>query len=191
MRNLFEDSWGIHDHPHRHGDDEWFKIFFSYWINVDQAKRMIASGELTPKRVSYPVRHIAETRFEMNPSEFGSRSYEDSNSFSMSGPPVDRSRMPGIPDEKMDEPLLWVMFNSDLADALANRHKYRGEGKEFPVMVDGNHRLIKRYLEGDEGTVECDFLVGEDVLKVCYPAVRRGEMTKTLWDMQKGPPKRA
>lgn len=163
------ESWeGGNDHPHKIGSDEWFKIFYRYLINVDQAKRMIAAGNIHPKRVNYSIRFIAEKIFKMDPKEFGSKNFKDTGSFSLTGPPVTRSLMKNIPDDKNKEPLLWVMFNAEQAEAIVDKKKYSGGGKEFPTLVDGNHRLIKRFLMGEDAEVECDFIVGEDVLKVCY-----------------------
>jgi hypothetical protein len=168
--SITESVWvGDDDHPHRQGEDEWFKLFFRYFINVDEAKRMIASGEIKPERVTYPVKVIVERLFGMDSEDFGSKKFEDDPLHdAFSGPAVQRSRMGNIPAEKMMEPPLFVMFRADEAMAILDGKPLPETAKDFPVLADGNHRMVKRYLEGDKGSVECDFILWDDVKKICY-----------------------
>ena len=170
MKNWIKIVAESHDHPHARGEDEWFNAMHGMIaINVDAIKRALESGRIKPEGTkSYPVKVMMETIYGMNESEFGSNSFEDSNtgSFNVFGPPVEKSRLSSLPSEKMNEPVMFVMLDSLQAMWLTGFEKKPPEkSNPRPQIVDGNHRLYRRYLEGDMGTAECVFISWEDTKK--------------------------
>ena len=169
-----------HDHPHARGEDEWFNALFGMVrINVDAIKRAVESGKITPQGpVQYPVKQMMETIYQMDESLFGSKELEDppgTKMFDMMGPPVERKRLASIPDEKMQEPVYFVMMNSDEAMALCGLPVKDRQDKERPQIIDGNHRLFRRYIEGDTGTATCHFISWADTKK--FTVSTRAETT--------------
>ncbi len=173
---LLLEEWS---HPHLTGEDEWFKLYFRYWVNIDEIKRAMDAGTIKPEVVEYPLKQVVETLFAMD--EFGSNDFEDDmfKSDLMTGPPVDRRRMRDIPTEKMSEAPLFAMFNADQALAISNCEEVP-EGRERPVLVDSNHRLVRRYLEGDKSKVSCNFVLWKDLKKFVFPDGGK----KSLADME-------
>lgn len=103
----------------------------------------------------------------MNPDDFGSNRFE-SNLFS--GETVSRERMPDIPSEKLTEPVLMVMWDSDAANAIAfPRDKNPPIGQSIPTIIDGNHRLARRFLEGSTEDVSVEIITDwNDIKKFTY-----------------------
>lgn len=173
--NILDEAWvGNDDHAHRTGEDEYFRYGFGvYWINVDEAKRRIASGEFEVHSHPYAVKDLVERIYKVNPADFGAADFEDDSGWmkswedNMLGPPVSRKRMKNIPADKMDEPVLFMMWNSAEASRMAFGKKAEtappGEGAQ---IIDGNHRLMKRYYEGDTSMVTAQFIKWEDIKKV-------------------------
>lgn len=162
------DILGEANNAHVTGEDEWFKYMWAFSVGVDLAKRKIASGEITPMVREYTVREMVEKLFPtVDRNDFGSKNFEDENSFDLVGPPVTRSRMAAIPEEKYAEPVLFMMWDSEEAMRLIGLPLADAEtGKQHPVLIDGNHRLMKRYLDGDTGKITAQFIPWEDVKKV-------------------------
>lgn len=144
--------------PGQTEDDEWFSANYGiHEINVDEARRLIASGEVKAKPYAMPVKLGGMKLLGLPESQFGSGSDEEGDLDVFQGAAVDRKHAKSIPDEKFAEPLLMVMWNEyeglksgfkkpqglDRIDPAATR----------PLLVDGNHRLTRRFLEGDEGTL--------------------------------------
>lgn len=168
--NILDEEWvGNDDHPHKTGEDEYFRYGFgTYWINVDEAKRRIASGEFETHTHPYGVKDLVERIYKVAPTDFGSQVLDDPVEFSidMLGPPVSRGRMKNIPEDKMGEPVLFMLWNTVLATAMAYGKPPTGPGTESAQIIDGNHRLMKRYYMGDTGTVVAQFIEWEDIKKV-------------------------
>ena len=140
------------DHPHLRGEDELFQFLYRYTINVDLARRLIASGEINPVDYDMPIERGGQMLLNMSPSEFGSNDFENPKSIDLLATAVNRKALPQIPEEKFSQPLLMMMWNSKLADPELNHNM---EDRAIPVLVDGNHRLAKRYLSGDTGSMKC------------------------------------
>jgi hypothetical protein len=170
VASLFED-----DRP----EDEWFSANFGlHDINVGEARRLVASGKVQAVPYDMPVKEAGIRLINLNPNEFGSGSME-SRPGVFGGAAVDRRYTKTIPDEKMAEPLLLVMWNEyegtkaafpDRPAALKGIDPQRS----YPILVDGNHRLTRRFIEGDEGTINT-LVVSDwaDVAKFTYVQGRR------------------
>lgn len=187
MKNWIKIILEGHDHPHSRGEDEWFNAMHGMIaINVDAIKRALDDGRITPEGVrNYPVKSMMETIYSMDESEFGSNNMEDGNVFSFSGPPVEKSRLPFLPAEKMNEPVLFVMLDSLEAMWLTGFEKSKPTASNpRPQIVDGNHRLYKRYLEGDTGEAECIFISWEDTKKFTI-ASRSGDILAEIENQRK------
>ena len=172
------DLFESHDHPHTRGEDEWFSAMFGMvMINVDQAKRMVNSGEITARAVQYPVRQIMDSIYEMDEGLFGSQKLEpDTFSVSMMGPPIEHKRLASIPADRMNEPVYFVMLDSVETMWLLGMEKEKPESSNpRPQIIDGNHRLYRRYVEGDEGSTECLFILWPDAKKITFD--KRNQIT--------------
>lgn len=159
-----------HNHPHARGEDEWFKFMFVYMMNVDEARRMIQSGEISTKEATYSVKDFAVRGLGAKANDFGSRNYEPRTSFSLfAEPPVDYALIPTIPEDRVNEDPLCVFWNSmAMANALGEDTEGLTEGSALTV-IDGNHRIMRRFLEGDEGTVTIQVVTEpEDIAKFTY-----------------------
>lgn len=147
-----------HVHPHARGEDEHFQLLYVYDLNVDEARRLIASGEIVATAYEMPVRAGAERLLGMDPAEFGSAPpggpYPPERATSLFANVVDRGALASIPTERMAEAALMVMWDSNKSTRLTSpRAKPDPSLQPSPFLVDGSHRLARRFLEGDEGTM--------------------------------------
>lgn len=155
-----------HDHPHVRGEDEWFSANFGmHEINVDEARRLIASGAVKATPYQMPVKQGGERLLGLSASQFGSRSEDTSDLDTFAGGGVDRGYAMKIPDEHMETPGLILKWNERegqraFAPKKPSAWKDIDPGQSYAMLVDGNHRLTKRFLEGDEGTMP--FLLVQD-----------------------------
>ena len=140
------------DHPHLHGQDEIFSMFWGrYNLNVDLCRRLIASGQVKKIDYAMPVKKGGQMLLGLTEEEFGQREEpEDITFFNIGGTHFDRKRFSVIPQIKREEPAIMVMWNALRADPKMNKGL---EDKGAPYLIDGNHRLAMRYFEGDEGTM--------------------------------------
>lgn len=149
---------GAHDHPHARGEDERFRLFFVYELNVDEARRLIASGDIRARRWDMPVRAGGERLLSMDPAEFGSAPsggpYAGDTATNLFANLVERDRLASIPADRMGDPALMVMWDTNRGTRLTNpRAKEDPALRPTPQLVDGSHRLARRFLEGDTGTM--------------------------------------
>lgn len=159
------------DHPHLRGEDEIFSMLHgAYTLNVDLARRLIASGEIQATPYAMPVLKGGQMLLQLDADEFGAGDVDGELGMGMTH--VDRKRFAVIPAEKFDEPAIMVMWNALRADPKMNRGM---PDQAYPVLIDGNHRLEKRFLDGDEGTMSTlvirDF---DDIKKFAYD--RQGKL---------------
>lgn len=173
------------EHPHARGRDEWFNAMFGMIsINVDAIKRAVDANQITPQTRDYTVRQILESIYQIDKNLFGSKELEEpegTKSYDLMGPPVDRNRLVSLPADKMNEPVYFVMLNSPEAMWLVGLEKKKPEpgGREHPQIIDGNHRLMRRYIEGDDAAVKCLFISWEDTKKFTMDS-RAGETLAEL-----------
>ena len=147
-----------HEHPHARGEDEVFRAYFVYGLNVDMARRLIASGEITAVDYAMPVQKAGQMLLGLSEAEFGCAPpggpYPEERGISMMATHVDRRLLADIPAEAMALPALMVMWDTDASHRLVNRSAKPTGSAPHALLVDGNHRLARRYLEGDQGTMD-------------------------------------
>lgn len=159
-------------------EHEFFKLV-RYSIDVTAAREMIASGELEAKPATYPVKKLVESLFKMDPEDFGSNDFTDDvfGRDLFTGPPVNRKAMKDIPTDKLDERPLFAEWKEDVANAIIHEVPPPNETSGFWTLIDGNHRLIRRYLEGDEGEITGDFVAFEEIIKVTKDMMTKQDKT--------------
>lgn len=164
-----------YEHPHMRGEPEWFRwMYGTCWFNVDQARKMIESGEVKAEKSTVPVKNCYAL-LGLDQSEFGSKDFTDDweagRGINMMSAITQRKHMQGMPDEKYNEPAIIVMWRSQDAMKRAGvklpKKALEVEDKAFPVIVDGNHRLGRMYLEGVE-TAYVYVVQYEEALKFAY-----------------------
>ena len=161
-----------------------FRYMFGFTLNVDAARRMIASGDIAALPYAMPVRVAGTKLLGMDPLEFGTAEGDVYPPERSSSDPfsnhVNRRMLAGIPEAAMSQPGLLVMWSplgsARISSPKANLADLEGQ-PSFPVLVDGNHRLARRFLGGDTGTMPT-LVVREwaDIVKVLAymgrPAIR-------------------
>lgn len=152
-------------------EEEWFKYAFMFNFNITELRARIDSGEITPKTAEYPAKFILEKFYQPDEGLYGSGSFEDPE-FTGFDPfaalPVTLSKIPSIPEDKINEPPLFAMWNPNAATNIINYKEPTTDGPQGAILIDGHHRLTKRYVMGDDTPVTCWFLSFEDVLASCY-----------------------
>lgn len=153
---------------------EWFRWMFGTAIfNIDQARQMIETGEVKAQKHSVPVANCY-LLLGLDKEEFGSNEFTDDWDSGRGINPMSaiqkRSTMQGMPDDKLNEPALIAMIDgADIMGRVGLKldKKGREESKPSPVLIDGNHRLGRMYLEGVE-TAYVYVIPHEEALKFCY-----------------------
>jgi hypothetical protein len=163
------------DHPHLKGEEEWFRwMFGTAFFNADQARRMIASGEVQAQLHTVAVKDCYAL-LGLDKEEYGSNEFTDDWTSGRGINPMSaiqqRSTMKGMPDDKFNEPAIIVMVDStDLMKRSGIKTKKTPEdlnGKRSPFLIDGNHRLGRLFLEGAE-QAQVYVVPHEEALKFCY-----------------------
>ena len=175
-----------HNHPHARGEDEWYKYLFgTFSINVDEARRLISNGTIKAKHYDMPVKKGGVMLQGLTEKDFGSRDFRNDSEKLKTGPisipmvgHADAGEAIKIPDDKMTEPLLMLMWHQyEATKAVIGNGKKPLEGLQpgasYPVLVDGNHRLLRRFLEGSEGTLST--LVVTDWQDICLFTYHNGQ----------------
>jgi hypothetical protein len=161
------------DHPHLRGEDEWFSFLWgSFWLNIDKARRGLASGDIKGELHEYPVQSF-RALLGLSENEFGSHDFEEPTSFDLLSAATSRSHMRGIPDEKLLEPGIIVMWKSADSMRRVGMSIDPGEDKPSPWLIDGNHRLSRLYLEGYGKPVAVWIIPYEEALKFAFDRSRR------------------
>lgn len=152
-------------------DEEWFRYAFMFNFNITELRERIASGDISPKPAEYSAKFILEKFYKPDESLYGSKSFEEPE-FKSFDPftalPVTLSNIPEIPEDKINEPPLFAMWNPSAATSIINYKEPSSEGAQGAILIDGHHRLTKRYVMGDDTPVTCWFLSFEDTLASCY-----------------------
>lgn len=131
---------------------------------------MIASGEISVREATYSVKDFAVRGLGAKSADFGSKNYERRTTVSLFGePPVDYALIPTIPEDRTYEKPLCVFWDSlEMAERLGESTDGLVEGKALTV-IDGNHRIMKRFLEGDEGQLTIQVVTEpEDIARFTY-----------------------
>jgi hypothetical protein len=154
-------------------EPEWYRYLGMFFFNIDLARKMIASGEVHAKLVQMPVKNCYQL-LGLDKDEYGSNEFTDdfdSRGINPLSAIQKRSTMKGMPDDKLNEPALVVMWNA--ADAMGRvglKFDKGAEGeysKPSPILIDGNHRLGRLYLEGAESATAY-LIPHEEALKFCF-----------------------
>lgn len=171
MRKWIDSIRETFDHPHLRGEDEWFRWLHGVvWFNVDEARRKIASGEVKASP------HTVETRkmyalLGFDEDEFGSEDFRDDmeagRGFDMFSAVQQRSNMKGMPDDKLNEPALIAMLDGVALMKQLGMKADHGVSKPAPVLIDGNHRVARCFLEG-KPTINVLVIPHDEVLKFAY-----------------------
>ena len=155
-----------HDHPHLRGEDEVFQFLHAWTVNVDLAHRLLAAGEISARDYAMPPRDAGRKLLGLPDELFGiaarDGSYEAARQIlgNMGARTfVDVDRLASIPPTVMERPALMVMWDTKGADEASARMRRAKpdvlQGKTFPSLVDGNHRLAKAFLDGREEPLPC------------------------------------
>ena len=137
-------------------------------------RRLIASGEVKAEKVTVPVQNCYQL-LGLDKDEFGSQDFSDDwdsgRGINVMSAIQKRSAMKDIPDKFYNEPPLLVMLNSSdimRRGGLKLDKKDQAEhSKPSPVLIDGNHRLGRMYLEGAESAVVYK-IDHDEALKFCF-----------------------
>jgi hypothetical protein len=83
--------------------------------------------------------------------------------------------MKGMPDEKLMEPAIIVLWKTIDAMVRAGLKKVddRPNEKPAPFIVDGNHRLARLFLEGHTQPVPIYIIPYQEALKFAYDNTQR------------------
>lgn len=165
-------------------EKEWFTYAFVFNFDIEEIRGKIASGEITPRPAEYSAKFILEKFYQPDEDLYGSGSFEtpEFKSFDpFTALPVTLSKIPDIPEDKINEPPLFVMWRPEAAAAIID-HKEPSSDREGAIMIDGHHRLTKRYVMGDDTPVKCWFVGFEDILEHCYV---RGKSLQEYIDFNK------
>lgn len=154
------------DHPHAHGMDEVFQCQNVFQLNVDLARRLIASGQIATLEYSMPVKDAGCKLLGLPESLFGAAAV--SGDYHLAAEVleamnarvfVDTDRLSSLSPDAMELPALMVMWNLQGAAATSARMRRAKSGEtsdhSFPVLCDGNHRLAKAFLDGREEPLPC------------------------------------
>lgn len=165
-------------HPHLRGEEEWFSFLWgSFQLNIDQCRRGIADRSI--KAELHDVKPIQfGPLLGLDEAEFGSNDFKDefkAHTINMGAAATNRTHMTGLPEEKLFEPAIIVMWKSldGMKRAGYKIDKNAGEDKPAPWIVDGNHRLSRLFLEGHEEPVKVYVVPHEEALKFCYDRYRK------------------
>lgn len=151
------------------GVDEWFNLLFGqYRLNVSEAGRLLAAGELKAETRGYDIQDLGRHALLMKAEEFGAKTFDDSRPCSLLAPVVNRSYLPTLTADRLAEPPLLIVFDTDKAAGLT-ASTIKPDGSVYPILVDGNHRVARRYLDGTPDEVACLVISDwDEVCKVLY-----------------------
>lgn len=160
----------MHDHPHASGEDETFRFHHVWDLNVDLARRLIGQGTVEARSWDMPVRDAGRKLLGLPDKLFGAArrggyGVAREHLGSMAARTlVEVDRLPGLPAASFAVPALLVVWNlaAAEADSAAMRRVVPDAvaDRTFPLLVDGNHRLAKAFLDGHRDPLPC--LVVED-----------------------------
>lgn len=137
-------------------EPEFFNYLFgNVQFSVGLARDLIDSGEIKAVPYDMPVQKAGRMLLNLHDYEFDAEG--NRTSFPVLGTYFSFDRMKQIPDERMAEPALMVMWNPHVLNPKAPDQAY-------PILIDGNHRLARRYFAKEEGTMPC--LVVRDMADV-------------------------
>lgn len=168
-------------HQGARDDDEIFRLLFVWDINVDLARRLVEVGEVEALSYAMPVQRAGQVLLGLEEHEFGCAPvggpFPDGPQ-TLTGTAIDRSLLSRIPDQAFEKPGLMVVWDMEQAETLRpGRSRWRKADPALGTsnfLVDGNHRLARRYLEGDTGTLPCLVIrAWSDVAKFTTHAHRR------------------
>lgn len=167
-------------HPHLRGEQEWFSFLWgTYWLNVDQCREGIANGTIKASLETVNVIQL-KALLGMSDSDFGSNDFDEPMSFDLMAAATSRKHMTGLPEEKLLEPAIIVMWKTldGMKRAGYKIDKKAEADKPAPWIVDGNHRLSRLFLQGYDQPIGIYVVPHEEALKFAYDRHRRPILKK-------------
>jgi hypothetical protein len=156
------------------GGVEWFRWLHGIAnFNINMAREMLESGYCKGQKHSVKVKDCYRL-LGLDLNEFGSQDFQNDwdagRGISITSAVMSRNKMHEIPDDKMEEPAIVAMIDSDDLMKRCGLKMQKGHkplNKSYPVLIDGNHRLGRMFLEGKESAVVW-VVPYEEVLKFAF-----------------------